>query len=317
MTVTAIIPLYNKAKTIVEAITSIQQQTLPPEAILVVDDGSTDGGDALVEALNIPNLILVRQTNAGPGAARNTGLRMAQTPFVAFLDADDVWLPHHVQTLAALTKAHPGMRIYANRLGDWTADRPALPPEPLRVDVITNYPAAWAQGLVLWTCAIMVSRADALSVGGFPTSSNRGEDLALWLKLTCGPELDEQHAVAMSDTAGALYRTQASDLTARPTASPDAAMMMIGDVLTRSPSLSPERRQDLINFRARLALLHAADWIRHGGRAESRAFLALASETRSDRALLTQLRLLTGPLWHLRSVVIAMRRLLTRHGSPK
>jgi len=302
--ITAVIPLFDKAGHVADSLESVIGQTRPPARIIVVDDGSTDGGDRIVEQLGRPDVLLLRQPNAGPGAARNRGLALAQTSHVAFLDADDLWLPDHLEGLEALVAAHPGLPLYANRLGAF--GEPAGP--AASVGAIADYAAAWLGGLVVSTCAALVDREAALAVGGFGCEANRGEDLQLWLKLTM------DSAMAIGGRVGAVYRREASALTRRPAAGPDAAMLWIEGRLADG-GLPPDRARTLAAFRARLAMLHAADWIRSGGRAEARAFLAMAADA-ADAAMLRNLRLLAGPLWPLRGPIIGLRRLLTNGPRP-
>jgi len=92
-TVSVIIPLYNKENYIERAIQSVLAQTYQIFEIIVVDDGSADGGPERVRNFNDPRIILIRQKNAGPGVARNVGLDKARGRYVAFLDADDEWMP--------------------------------------------------------------------------------------------------------------------------------------------------------------------------------------------------------------------------------
>lgn len=90
MTYTVIIPAYNAASTLGDAIASLRAQTRPPARILVVDDGSSDGtGEVAAEA----GADLLRQENKGPGAASTLGIGTVTTPYLGFLDADDLWLP--------------------------------------------------------------------------------------------------------------------------------------------------------------------------------------------------------------------------------
>ena len=96
--VSVIIPAYNYADYLAAAIQSVLQQDLPDFELLVIDDGSTDGTAALVAGLTDPRIRYVHQANAGLSAARNTGIREASHPFVAFLDADDEWLPIHLSS---------------------------------------------------------------------------------------------------------------------------------------------------------------------------------------------------------------------------
>jgi glycosyltransferase involved in cell wall biosynthesis len=303
--VAVVIPLFNKAGHVLAALESITRQTIRVAAIIVVDDGSSDGGDRLVEQSRTPGLTLIRQPNAGPGTARNAGMALAKTRYVAFLDADDVWRPDHIARLLDLANAHPTLPLLANRIAafgvrlredETSGGAPAF-------EVIASYADAWLDGLVVSTCAVMVDRQAALAVGGFGTDVHRGEDLALWLKLT----LDR--AMGLGRYVGALYRQDASELTRMPVAGPDSAMRWIAQRLQSPGDLGADKRALLQEFRARLALLHAAEWIKAGGRGKACEFLALARETRRNRRLRRQLQWLAGPLWPLRKWIIGLRRL--------
>lgn len=90
--ISVVIPAYNREATVLTAIRSVLWQSLPPTEVIVVDDGSTDGTAAVVEAFGNPLVRLVRQANGGAAAARNTGIREAACDWVAFQDSDDEWL---------------------------------------------------------------------------------------------------------------------------------------------------------------------------------------------------------------------------------
>lgn len=107
MRVSVIIPLFNKAPYIERALASVFAQTFTDFELIVVDDGSTDAGPAIVESFSDPRIRLVRQANAGPGAARNRGLSEARGELVAFLDADDEWLPEFLSESVRLLDEHP------------------------------------------------------------------------------------------------------------------------------------------------------------------------------------------------------------------
>lgn len=94
-----VIPAYNAADTIGPAIESVLAQTLQPKEIIVVDDGSTDGTAAVVDKMASP-ITIVRQTNQGPGAATSAGIALTTTPYLATLDADDLWLPEKIERQA-------------------------------------------------------------------------------------------------------------------------------------------------------------------------------------------------------------------------
>jgi hypothetical protein len=94
--VSIVIPLYNKAPYVRRALDSIAAQTFSDFEVIVIDDGSTDEGPAIVADYPDTRCRLIRQANAGPGAARNTGIAQSQGEFIAFLDADDEWLPTYL-----------------------------------------------------------------------------------------------------------------------------------------------------------------------------------------------------------------------------
>src|SRR5437867_8785658 len=110
MRVSVIIPLFNKAPYIARALTSVAAQTNRDFDVMVIDDGSTDDGPRIVEAFNDLPIHLISQENAGPGAARNRGLELAQGELVAFLDADDEWLPDYLAESVRLLDAY-GTRV--------------------------------------------------------------------------------------------------------------------------------------------------------------------------------------------------------------
>jgi glycosyltransferase involved in cell wall biosynthesis len=101
--VSVIVPTFNGAATLADAIESIRAQAVPLE-IIVIDDGSTDDTPRIAATLGV---LVIRQDNAGPAAARNTGLQHATAPYIAFIDDDDVWMPRRMQTQLHVLEAHP------------------------------------------------------------------------------------------------------------------------------------------------------------------------------------------------------------------
>ena len=96
--ISAVIPLYNGSKFIEAALQSVFAQTIAPREVIVVDDGSTDQGPALVKAMaeRYP-IVLLSQPNGGQSAARNFGVAHSTGELIALLDQDDIWYPPHIE----------------------------------------------------------------------------------------------------------------------------------------------------------------------------------------------------------------------------
>ena len=111
--ISAILPTYNRGRTIARAVQSILDQSLAPLEIIVVDDGSTDDTRARLGALDNAAVRYVHQPNAGASAARNRGVNEAIGDWIAFLDSDDIWVPTHLQRIAtAITKTEGKASFY-------------------------------------------------------------------------------------------------------------------------------------------------------------------------------------------------------------
>lgn len=105
-TISAVIPAYNNGDYITRAIESVFSQTYPADEIIVVDDGSTDTTAERVQSFG-ERVIFIRQENAGASAARNTGIQAARFDWIAFLDADDEWMPDKLRLQVDLLQRHP------------------------------------------------------------------------------------------------------------------------------------------------------------------------------------------------------------------
>ena len=110
MRIAVVIPLYNGERFIRETIMSVVGQTRQPDELIVVDDGSTDGGAAIVEGMASEYPIkLLRKKNGGQSSARNLGVRHCSATHIALLDQDDVWYPRHLEELSRpFTRARTG-----------------------------------------------------------------------------------------------------------------------------------------------------------------------------------------------------------------
>lgn len=199
--ISVVIPLYNKAPYITATLASIESQISPASEIIVVDDGSTDGGAELISS-RFRDVTLIRQTNGGEGAARNTGVRAAQFEWVAFLDADDLWLPNHLLELRNLISAFKDAHLVATSYVqcDGTTlkrNRITFRKRRRRVDLLRETRRNLG---AFWTSALAVRRASFLSAGGF-SDIDYGADVEAWVRLAL------HHTCALSTEVTAIYMT--------------------------------------------------------------------------------------------------------------
>lgn len=108
--ISIIIPLYNKAHTIIKTLNTVFAQTFQDFEVIIVDDGSTDDGGKLIKTTyNDSRIRVIRQNNGGVSSARNVGIKVSKGEWIAFLDADDEWMPEYLSTLIEAAKGYPGI----------------------------------------------------------------------------------------------------------------------------------------------------------------------------------------------------------------
>ena len=130
-----VIPVYNRAHLIGDTLRSVLAQTEQDFEIVVVDDGSKDDPEVVIKAFADPRIVFVRQANGGGGAARNTGIDRARGKFIAFLDSDDQFLPHHLKVARAILENTENMGAYSRFIVDRGEGRTLLkPPRAIRED---------------------------------------------------------------------------------------------------------------------------------------------------------------------------------------
>ncbi|MCM2257854.1 MAG: glycosyltransferase [Vicinamibacteria bacterium] len=180
---TVAVPLFQKAAYVGRALESILGQTFRDFEVVVVDDGSTDGGPAAVDRVADPRVRLVRQPNAGVGAARNRAVHEARAPWIAFLDADDEWYPRFLER--TLAEAKGGVHAVFTNLRTAAAAAPLLPDVPCDGRTVIDYfdVALRSGGVGLSSQATLVSKAALLAIGGFPQQVAVGEDADAWARL--------------------------------------------------------------------------------------------------------------------------------------
>jgi hypothetical protein len=201
--ISVVVPLYNKASYIKRTIQSILAQVQPIAEIIVIDDGSSDNGASIVKEMNVQNLTLFAQSNKGVSAARNKGTELATSDYVAFLDADDTWMPHYINEVQKLIEQFKDAVMFATAYAfennnTIVAARLGSIPEP--VGYLENYfRACVGQDNPVTASSVVIRKCKLVEIGGFPEDMGLGEDQYLWSVLAC------RHKIAYSSRISAIY----------------------------------------------------------------------------------------------------------------
>jgi glycosyltransferase involved in cell wall biosynthesis len=185
--VSVVIPAYNYLQYLDAAIRSAFAQCHRPIEVIVIDDGSTDQTPELAHQLQheFPALHYIRQQNAGLSAARNTGIRHASHPFIAFLDADDEWLPEMLETIMA-DFAHQSASTPAVACNSYRVD-PSGTPIGEKLTAPRGNRFFTARDILLKTrfmpSSVVARRRCFDSAGLFDTTLRSSEDRDMWIRL--------------------------------------------------------------------------------------------------------------------------------------
>lgn len=201
--ITVVTPTYNRSALIVRALDSVRTQVVPPSRIIVVDDGSTDGTPDVVRRWakehDFPTTVDVLEKNGGPAAARNRGMELAKTEYIAFLDSDDEHLPQTLQRLVSPLIAYPDAvlsfsdativtptgtephGLFSPRVNMDTDAKRLATTEPIHE--LKNPQSTLLRASIIPTSATCFRRIAALSAGLMPSEFRSGEDWLFWLRL--------------------------------------------------------------------------------------------------------------------------------------
>lgn len=182
--VSVIITTYNRPEYLRKAIESVLVQTYQDWELVIVDDGSTDNTQEVVRKYVNENAKVryVRQTNQGPGPARNKGISETSGAFIAFLDDDDWWLPEKLETQVAFMKTHPEVGLSYTRLRIFRSING-------RLDDSTVVPVRMATTLeemldksFIPSSTVILRRECLAQISPFKADAASQEDMELWLR---------------------------------------------------------------------------------------------------------------------------------------
>lgn len=231
--ISVVVPAYNVAPYIGEALASLQAQTFGAFEAIVIDDGSTDATvDAIAPFLGDSRFRLIRTANAGLAAARNVGIAAARTRYVAMLDSDDRYRPAYLEKMLARITAEPTMAFVtcdAESFIEGSEHRERFSSRYTQGEPVTLATLLTERTKIFGLCTI---RTDALrAVGGYDPALRAAEDLDLWLRLLCAGHaggLVPEVLVDYRRRAGSLSDNRARLMTATAQAL-DKAVSVLGE----------------------------------------------------------------------------------------
>ena len=260
-----VIPSHNAHPMVLEAIDSALAQTLLPAEVVVVDDGSSDGtSEALaLRYANQPRVRVVRGRFGSAGAARNAGWRSATRPWIAFLDADDVWFPEKVATAAATLAAFPAAGWFFSdgtfrpmEGEEWRSWLAAY--ADLREPYVGCPVAQLLEVNFVLTSSVVVRRDLLEAVGGFDQGMSHAEDIDLWIRLA------RRIPAAAAARPLVRYQHREGGLSRQIERRLQGDLELFGR-LARDPELAPalrrraRRREALVHFKLAFGALRAGD----------------------------------------------------------
>lgn len=184
--VSVLVPAFNGASFVGEALASLADQTFGDFEAIVVDDGSTDTTAAIVaeSASRDRRFHLIRQANGGTQSARNAALAASRGAWIALLDQDDVWLPTKLEAQLALAAADPSVNLLFTNYEVWDGTRRI----ETRYERMDKVPRGDVAVRLAWSClfqasTVMVPREAAVAAGGFDPELRNTGDWDLWLRI--------------------------------------------------------------------------------------------------------------------------------------
>lgn len=213
-------PAYNCAGFVAEAVQSALDQDYTAKEIIVVNDGSSDGTLAILQGFG-DAIRLIDQKNGGPPLARNVGLRAARGKYIAFLDADDVWMKRKLSAQVAHLEAQPEVGTVFTAWHEWRPETDGSFRRPEFFDASTqdlgvdSKNSGWLYNRLLFDCELLTTtvmlRASVVqAIGEFDVTMFNGDDYDYWIRASRIAQISKLKCV------GALYRILPSSVSRKP-----------------------------------------------------------------------------------------------------
>ena len=276
--ISVIIPTFNRALKTARAVASVLYQGYTDYEIVVVDDGSDDDTPIFLKQFGKRIRTIVHKRNRGVSAARNTGIRNSDSPFIAFLDSDDYWLPGKLEKQIDFFSKEPEAVICQTEEIWIRNGRFANPAKKHRKPAGELFAPSLKLCLIS-PSAVMVKRALLEKVGLFDESLPACEDYDLWLRIACGypvPLIKEWHVVkegGHADQLSARYRGM------------DRFRIEAMVKLLKSGVLNPEQYEEVMTELSRKCTIYGKGCLKREKAEEGRYYLNLPESLKEETGL--------------------------------
>ena len=272
--ISVVVPLYNKAGHVRRAIESVLAQSWQDFEIVVVDDGSIDGGAAVVRGIDDPRIRLFDQRNAGVSVARNRGVGEARAELIAFLDADDAYRPEFLANIVALRRHYPAAGAYALNYETVGADGRRGLGVSVDVDRLLMDPLHFFRiakfGSPVFSSSVAVPKRSLEAAGLFPVGVKLGEDLDTWIRICF------EMPIAFAQGPGGIYFQDAEERACNINPPPERYVFFdtIDRWLERQPHAPAELVTEIREFKNSFVIVFARFQVRFGDPGAARRALA-------------------------------------------
>ena len=315
--ISVVIPLYNKGLYIKRALDSVLAQTYQNFELIVVNDGSTDESAEAVKMFTDPRIRLIHQENGGECAARNRGIYESRADLIAFLDADDEWMPEHLETLLRLSQNFPECGAYATAYdivditGCSTTPNFFEIPEVPWEGIIPRYFRSALCSPPVCSSAVAVWKKVFNEVGLFPVGEKRGGDLETWARIAL------KYPIAFNTNISAHYWQNSGNRVCLTIPDPlgdrdNALFKTLKHAVITNNYRKEINKDDLIAMVNKLALIYSRRNIDVGEKKIGRTFLKEVSLTRSTYKTLIKYYILSFIPDYLSPLFLNVKRKLWR-----
>ena len=199
-----IIPLFNKAEYVERTLNSVLLQSFDDFEVIIVNDGSTDNSLKIAESFTDDRIVIYSKDNKGVSTARNYGVTKATSNYIAFLDADDLWKPNHLDALHNLIVDMPSCALYCMGYIKQKSEKSKIRAQFGTIadgykGVVSGYFKNSLPFTIAGMGAVAINKAKFIEVGGFTEGVTHGEDIELWTSLAL------QDKVALHNIATVIH----------------------------------------------------------------------------------------------------------------